>query len=567
MVKKEKTKKKLDPNCLHVIPFGGCGEFGMNVTAYIFMKKLFVVDAGSMFPAPHHLGVHCIIPEFDSLLRKYKGVEAYFITHGHEDHIGSLPFLYKKWPAPIYATRWTVELIKKKFKEFNLHSRDIHLVEPGQVVEARPLKVRYFHVNHSIPDACSLLIKTQNDKYKVFHTGDFKIDPTPVGTHAVDLLELEEIGREGVDLLVTDSTNAHSPGPSPSEASVYKPLEKIILDAPGRVFITTFSSNLWRLKVIIDICIKNKKKLAIFGRGLQNCLQLGIDLNYIDVPSELIVKQSEFLRTDSKKVVCVLSGSQGEPRSVLMRVSEKEHPQIKLNSSDVIIFSARAIPGNEKSINIMCNKILKQGAQIIEAKTHKDIHVSGHGYQEDIKTFIKLLKPTHYLPVHGTYSHLKSNLNISTSLDYSNEEATLIENGDILKLSPSQNEIIGRADIELLYVDNFTFEPMEKSVLNQRLKIGELGLLIVTGAFSKKLKSFVTNPRITLQGFQLPDGLEEESWSQNISYLLEQHIDRWIENNFLNISSLEDEARSWLRRKSQKDFKKKPVVLVNFSFI
>ncbi|MDD9950324.1 MAG: ribonuclease J [Zetaproteobacteria bacterium] len=520
--------RKLDPNKMHVVPFGGCSEFGMNATAYLYQRKLYLVDAGILFPDPQMLGVSSILPDFGKLFRSRKPVAAYIITHGHEDHIGAVPYLYERWPAPVYATPWTYELLKRKFEELRLPFDDLHMVKVGSTAKVGPLKVEYIHVNHSIPDAASLYITVKN--HKIFHTGDFKIDPTPVGCPPVSLDKLKEVGKKGVDLLIADSTNAHKSGPSPSEMSVKEPLADILRGAKGRVLLTTFASNLWRLKVIADLCAELGKKLAIAGRGMANCLELGKQLGYIHFQDDLIVPLDRIKSVPNHKLVILISGSQGEDRSALTRVARGQHRQLKINEGDLVLFSSRAIPGNEKSIFMLYDILKKQGARVISAADRPDIHVSGHAYGGDLEAFIKCLKPRHYLPVHGTFSHLQSNWKIGEGFQDLKHSRTLIQNGDVLTVSSTEcPKVVGNMDIGTTYIDRNSLLPLDVEVASERHRVGEIGALIISGAYSIKHRSFKQSPRVQVVGVAGPIGLKVNEWQDEMGYWLEEKIEQWSE--------------------------------------
>lgn len=552
-------KSELDPDKLHIIPFGGCGEFGMNMTAYILKKKLFLVDVGLLFPDQRKLGVSSIIPSIDKFIDSFGKVEAYLITHGHEDHIGALPYIYRRWPAPIYATPWTCGLIKKKFEEKRLSVKHIRKVLAGQTVKAPPLSIRYIHVNHSIPDACALWIQSEHDS--VFHTGDFKIDPKPVGTRPINLKELEKIGQAGVDLLIADSTNAQSPGPSPAESSVIKPLEKLIRQADGRVILTTFASNLWRLKLIADICKRLGKKVLVSGRGIHNCYEMGVELKLFRWPEGILINESQLKNIPDRKVVILSSGSQGEFRSSLYRIANQEHRAIRIKSGDTVIFSARIIPGNERSILTLTDLLRKQGAHILTTRHHPEIHVSGHAYEDDLKKVLRLLRPKHYLPVHGTFSHLKANAELGEKLNYRDGRHTLIENGDILRLYRKRAKIVGHVDISQQYVDQDSHMPMSWETLRERLRIGEFGLAIISGVFSKKRERFTAGPDLFLQG--IPNSPEESlsRWTQKASLHIQGEIEKWLDHNDPDEEKINHQCCLILRRLLSDHMKKNPVII------
>ena len=557
--------KKLNARELHIIPFGGCGEFGMNMTAYILKRKLFIVDAGIMFPDPRTLGVASLIPACSEFFHFYGRVEAYFITHGHEDHIGALPYIFRDWPAPLYASPWTCALIKRKFNEANLDDKLIHEVKPGHIVKAPPLQVKYIHVNHSIPDACALQISSGDQT--VVHTGDFKIDATPIGTSPIDLGELEQIGDDGVDLLIADSTNSMSPGPSPSESSVVKPLEECIGRAQGRVFITTFASNLWRLKAVVDVCASLGKRLAISGRGIADCLALGEQQEKFAWPPGVFIELSKIRSIPDNKLVFIISGSQGESRAALSRISRDEHKFLKIQEGDLVIFSARAIPGNEKPILSLIDELRKRKAQIITAKENPAIHVSGHAYAGDLKTFLSLLRPRHYLPVHGTFSHLLANNSIGRDMRYSAKERTQIEDGDILLVNGDQPKVVGTIVAEHNFIDQDSRVELSWDTLRERLRIGELGLAILGGVFSNKLGSFVSGPEISFQGLQLPDYIDEAQWIEATCYKIESRLDSWLEKNSLSEDEFMNQGRLILRRALADVLYKKPVVICKVYFV
>ena len=552
-------KSDLEPDKLHIIPFGGCGEFGMNVTAYILKRKLYLVDVGLLFPDPGKLGVSSIIPSVDRFIKTFGKVEAYFITHGHEDHIGALPYVYQKWPAPVYATPWTCELIKRKFNEKGLAPRHIRKVLAGQTVKASPLSVRYVHVNHSIPDACALWIKSAHDS--VFHTGDFKIDPAPVGTRPVNLKEWEKIGEAGVDLLIADSTNAQSPGPSPAESSVIKPLENILKRAKGRVILTTFASNLWRLKIIADVCKRLGKKILVSGRGIQNCYEMGVALKLFRWPEGVLISDNQLRNTPEHKVVILSSGSQGEFRSSLQRIASQEHRSIRIKPGDTVVFSARIIPGNERSILTLTDQLRKQGAEILTTRHHPEIHVSGHAYEEDIRKIIRALKPRHYLPVHGTFSHLKANAEVGEKLSYTEGRHTLIENGDILRLYRKKARVVGQIEVQQQFVDQDSYFTMSRETLRERLRIGELGLALISGVFSKKRERFISGPDVMLQGLALPPDVTEARWLRQAGRHIESEMEKWLDRYPPEEEKLNQQCRVLLRRHLAEIINKKPVII------
>lgn len=559
--------RKLDPNKIHVVPFGGCSEFGMNATAYLYQRKLYLVDAGILFPDPKMLGVASVLPDFGKFFKTQKPVAAYVITHGHEDHIGAVPYLYERWPAPIYATPWTIELLKRKFEELRLPFDDLHTVQVNSSVKVGPLKVEYIHVNHSIPDACSLYITTKN--HKIFHTGDFKIDPTPVGCPPVSLEKLKSVGKQGVDLLISDSTNSHKPGPSPSELSVKQPITDLLREAKGRTYITTFASNLWRLKVIADVCAELGKKVVISGRGMANCMELGKQLGYIHFQDDLLLPIDRIKSVPDHKVVVLISGSQGEERSSLTRVARGDHRQLKINKGDLVMFSSRAIPGNEKNIFMLYDSLKRQGARVMSAQEHPEIHVSGHAYGGDLETFISCLKPKHYLPVHGTFSHLQSNWNIGGGYKEIKNSRTLIQNGDMLELSSTeQPKVVGNMEIGTTYIDRNSLLPLDVDIAKERHRIGEIGALIISGAFSIKQRSFKQSPKVQVVGIAGPIGLKQNEWQDEMGYWIEEKVEQWGEKQrHIDERLLEKRLRQLMTQYCISTVSYKPEIFIHTSIV
>lgn len=550
----------------HIIPFGGCGEFGMNMTAFIEKNRLYVIDSGILFPDPRKLGISSIIPAVSDFFAYFNKVTAYFITHGHEDHIGSLPYIFKKWPAPIYASPWTCKLIERKFKEHNLETTLLHEVSLGSTVKLDQITVKYIPVNHSIPHACSLYIQTP--QIKLFHTGDFKIDHTPVGEPPIDLDILSKIGEQGVDLLIADSTNAHKAGPTPSESSIIPNLENIIKNQKGRLFITTFASNLWRLKIIADLCGKLNKKLLVLGRGMKNTFEVGQELNLFQFKPGVLIDEHKLKHYEPSELVILTSGSQAEFRSALPRIAQGEHKYIKFTEGDLIIFSSRIIPGNEKSIYAMTDLIKKSSAKIMSGTDSQTIHVSGHGYQEDLQRFIERLKPKHYLPVHGSFSHLMANKDFSSQLNISDKNSTLISNGDILTQTEDKSfEIIGSIDLSQNYIDQDSKVVLDWETLRERLRIGEYGLATMTGIYSKQNTCFIEGPDIVLHGIEDPLKWQHETWLERARSRVEKKLNHTLKNNEVNSKTISEQGRIALRKYLTELYIKKPIVFCKFYVI
>lgn len=550
---------------IHLLPIGGVGEFGMNMMGVYYNKNLYIIDAGVLFPDERKLGITSIIPSVDDVFKETKGVSAYIITHGHEDHIGALPYLLPKWPAPIYATPWTAVLIRRKLEKFNLlEHAEIITVMPGDHAKFGALSFEYFQVHHSIPDACSLIIRTPD--VTVFHTGDFKIESDKSQQKPMNFSRLQSIGEEGVDLLLVDSTNAAKEGVSGDEISVKKPLKNIIKNAPGRTFISTFASNLFRLATIADICAEEGKKLVISGRSLANTFENAEKLGYYNPAHHLILSEDDMHQYDDKDLVILASGSQGEWRSVLYRMAYKEHKRLIVKDTDSFVFSSRVIPGNEKSILNMTASIEKQGGTIISPRDFPGIHVSGHACQDEIIKLIDLLQPKKYLPVHGGFSQLLRNKGLAVSKNISIIEGDIIEDGSPLLVTKDAVTALDVVPMEKEFVDQDSYIPLSYTIMRERLRIGDSGLAVISGVFNSKKKTWSSGPSITLKGLDTKYNVELTKWLKEQESLVAKEVIKNHNHQVSDLATLNESARISLRRLLFQYFKKKPVVIPQIWF-
>lgn len=544
-----------------IIPFGGCGEFGMNITIYQYKNLTFAVDAGVIFPDQRKLGISAVVPDMNYFKSLFPRIDAFIITHGHEDHIGALPYFQRAMPAPIYATPWTVELISSRFKQMGLFDKaKIHTVLAGEKVSFSDIQFEYIHVNHSIPDACSLLIKTPHES--IYHTGDFRFDKNPPDGKKVDFEYLKQIGKEGVSLLLSDSTNAKSLGESLSESNVHKPLDKLIKSAKGRVFLTTFASNFWRLRTIYRICKNRNKKLFIAGRSIEKTFEIATKLKMFKGGEGVFVTEDKLKSIPEENLVILTTGSQGEIRAALSRIASREHRHFKVNKNDTLIFSSRVIPGNEKSIFHISSEFEKYGATVITGREMPDIHTSGHAYQNELKKLITLLKPKNYLPVHGTFSHLTTNQKLASEVTIPKDEGTPISNGDVLLVKGNKVSLIGSHDTQRMYVEADSQLTISHDNLQQRLKIGEQGLVIISGIINGKSNKFKIGPNLRFIG--LPEA-SEVLISQTKKYIL-QDLQKNQNDLDLTKEELSEIVRISARRTLTNFYRKKPVVIPEIIF-
>ncbi len=539
--------------------FGGCGEFGMNATGYYHRGRLWLVDCGLVFSEPFQLGVESGIPAIDSWIEELGGIHAYLITHGHEDHIGALPYFLAKWNAPVYGTEWTLSLIREKTARQRLGGIDLRSVKGGDSIIDGDLRHRWVHVNHSIPMACSLVLDFSSRR--IFHTGDFKIEPDNPYDKPYDLAELKSIGDLGIDLLVSDSTNATTQGHCPGESTVIPVLERVISQSPGRTFFTTFSSNLWRIRSVIDVCRKLGRPVAISGAGIKKVIQLGLEHNLLGDISHL-ASEEDATRMNAKDLVVLISGCQGEYRAALTRLIQGEHAHFQLNPDDTIVFSSRVIPGNEKSVLKLINRCVAQNIRVVSSRHEPGIHVSGHAYQEELKILLNSLQPRSYIPVHGNFAHLKANASLS---DQKSIHTLDVQNGSVIKLGAKGAEDLGVIEIQRDFVDSWSMLPISYETLRDRLRIGENGLAVLSGVFSTFEGHWLSGPSLQVIGLPRPRGAkDDQSWQKHIEKELKQIMERTAGGD---PDTWQEQLRVSTRRFLADHFVKKPVVISVVQFV
>lgn len=551
------------PGTVRIIPFGGCGEFGMNMTGYICEDRLYLVDAGVSFPDPSKLGVEAIFPDLTEWISQFGGVYAYIITHGHEDHIGALPYMLERWPGPVYATPWTAELLHSKLSRRGVGLRyPIHKVNPGDKVKCEDFSIEYVPFNHSIPGACGLMIR--QGKFNIFHTGDFKFDFTPILEKPVDLDYLKKLGKEGIQVLLADSTNSHIPGYCPSEQSVIEPLKEAFESGgDGAVVVTTFSSNFWRIKTILDICKESDRKVVILGGGVETALKVASAAGVWEAPPGLIIDAGEISGFERRKICVIATGSQGEWRSALMRLAKGEHRSFSICPGDLVIFSSRTIPGNERVIQYMMSLLERRGARIFSARNNPQIHVSGHGYREELRELLKALRPKNFVPVHGTFSHLTSNSLIPDEIQLEDSRSFVIENGDVIDVNTSGINISDRIDIDHFFVDSESYSLLQHETLRERLRIGELGLVVVAVACDFDSEEMIGEPQIEWHGLAPRDNGDIKAFERELLSAAKSGFKQHFASREKTRPDLEESVRVEVRRKLFHLLRKKPVVICN----
>jgi len=497
---------------LKMIPLGGLSEIGKNMLVMEYENDIMVIDAGLMFPSEEMLGIDLVIPDISYLTENRDKIRGIVITHGHEDHIGALPYLLPQLGnVPIYATKLTQGLIRVKLKEGKaLKEAKLTVVSPGEQITLGKFRVEFFPVCHSIPDAVGLIIYTPLGI--IVHSGDFKLDHTPVSGKPTDLSRLAQLGAQGVLLLLSDSTYAELPGYTPSEKVVGETLDHIMADAPGRVIVTTFSSLISRVQQVIDAAAKHERRVFIVGRSMTDTAHMALELGYLKAPDGILGRIDEARGLPPNKIVFVTTGSQGEPTSALVRMANRDHPQVHIHSGDTIVISATPIPGNEAVVNQTVDSLFRQGAQVLYDKVAQ-VHVHGHGSQEELKLIINLVKPRFFVPVHGEYRHLSLHAKLAQSIGIPKDRIFLLEDGDVLEVGSQSARKAGRVSSGNVYVDGLSVGDVGGVVLRNRRMLSKDGIVVAIIAINRQTGKLAARPDIVTRGFvdtrEFKDMIEE----------------------------------------------------------
>ncbi|EHL14929.1 hypothetical protein HMPREF9630_00972 [Peptoanaerobacter stomatis] len=456
---------------------GGLNEIGKNMTVIEYKNEMIIIDCGLIFPEDEMLGIDIVIPDITHLIKNKDKIKAMLVTHGHEDHIGAIPYFLKKLNIPIYTLPFTMGLIELKLKENAITGVDLNVIQPNQKINLGVFTAEFIRVNHSIPDSCSIALHT--DAGTIFHTGDFKIDFTPIDNVRTDLNKIADIGQKGVLLMLGESTNVERPGYTESESSVGTTLTQIFSSVENnRIFIATFASNVHRLQQIIDAAYKNHRKVAVSGRSMANILAVASELGYLKIPENTYIELRDINKYEDNELVIITTGSQGEPLSALTRMAKMEHRQIEIRKGDVVVFSAHPIPGNEKLVSKVINELFERGAKVIY-DTISEIHVSGHARQEELKLMLSLVKPKYFIPIHGERRHLIQHRDMSIKMGVEEDNAFLLSNGDVLEIDKNEAKIASKVQSGNILVDGLGVGDVGNIVLRDRKHLSEDGLIIV----------------------------------------------------------------------------------------
>lgn len=556
MSSKKKTNIEAAPApTVKIIPLGGLEQIGMNITAFEYDDTIIVVDCGIAFPEDDMLGIDLVIPDVTYLKENIDKVKGFVITHGHEDHIGALPYILNDVPVNVYATRLTIGLIENKIKEHPVPRKvKLKTVTYGQNINLGSFRVEFIRTNHSIADAAALAIHSPAGT--VIHTGDFKVDYTPVYGETIDLCRFAELGKKGVLALMCDSTNAMRPGFTMSERTVGRTFDTIFAEnSVNRIIVATFSSNVDRVQQIINSAEKYGRKVVIEGRSMVNVISTAIELGYITVKDTTIIPIESMKSYPDDKLVLITTGSQGEAMAALSRIASNIHKKVSIKPGDVVIFSSSAIPGNEKNISKVINELSMKGARVI----YQDAHVSGHASQEEIKLIYSLTKPKYAIPVHGEYRHLATHRDLAITMGIPKENVFILTSGDVLSLSENTAKVVGRVPVGGLMVDGLGVGDVGNIVLRDRQMLSENGLIMVVMAFERETGELLSGPDIISRGFVYMR--ESEELIDELTEVVNQTLDECMIRNISDWSKIKAKIRDNLSDYLWKRMRRSPVIL------
>ncbi len=543
---------------IKVIPLGGLHEIGKNMTVFECVNDAIILDCGMAFPDDDMPGVDIVIPDITYLHKIADKIRGVFLTHGHEDHIGALPYVLKEFNVPVFGTRLTLGILENKLKEHGiLRSCNLNTLEAGETISLGEFKVEFIHTNHSIADAVAIALHTPAGV--LLHTGDFKIDPTPIDGDMIDLARIGELGNKGVLALFSDSTNADHPGYTMSESTIGKTFDTLFeRGSDKRIIVATFASNIHRVQQIIDTAVKYGRKVAVSGRSMINVLNAAIELDYMSIPKNTLIDIDEVNRYPKEKIVIVTTGSQGETMSALSRIAFSAHKKINIEPTDMVIISANPIPGNEKAVSNVVNELLKHGAEVVHEK-QDNVHVSGHACQQELKIILSLAKPNFFIPVHGECRHLYRHRELALQTGMDSKNIFMLEIGKVLELSPTDGKIIGTVPSGKVLVDGLGVGDVGNIVLRDRKHLAEDGIIIVVLTIDKASGTCCAGPDIISRGFVYVR--ESEDLMDAVQAVATEVVDRCTQGENFDWSTLKNgvknEVGSFLFNKT----KRRPMIL------
>ncbi len=546
MVKNAKVK---------VIPLGGLNEIGKNLTVIESSKDIVILDCGIAFPDEEMLGVDLVIPDISYLVKNKKKIRGIVLTHGHEDHIGALPYVLKEIDVPVYGTKLTIGLVECKLKEHNLLSKvKLNKVVPGDRVKLGEITAEFIRTNHSIADAVAIALHTPAGI--ILHTGDFKIDTTPVTGPMIDLARFGELGRQGVTLLMSDSTNAERPGYTMSESTVGDTFDDIFkAHTKSRIIIATFASNIHRVQQIIDAAAKYGRKVAVSGRSMENVVRVAMELGYIKVDKNVMIDLDDIKKYNREHTVIITTGSQGEPMSALHRIAYSDHRKVEIKEGDLVVVSANPIPGNEKLISRVINELFRKGAEVI----YEDVHVSGHACQEELKLVLGIVKPKFFMPVHGEYRHLICHAKLAQKVGIPENNIIISQIGKILELTKEKAKLNGSVTSGRVFIDGLGVGDVGNIVLRDRKHLSQDGLIVIVVTVSHNITEVVAGPDVISRGFVYVR--ESEDLMETVKTIAKDTMDKCIAEGIKDWSTLKNEVRSNVFSYLSQTTKRHPMIL------
>ncbi|WP_084822157.1 ribonuclease J [Paraclostridium benzoelyticum] len=529
---------------LKVIPLGGLGEIGKNITVIEYKDEIIIIDGGLSFPDEDMYGVDLLIPDISYLIENKDKVKGMFVTHGHEDHIGAIPYILKQINMPVYGTKLTIGLIENKLREHNiLDICTLNSVEDKQLIQLEYFKIEFISVTHSIADACAICIHSPIGV--ILHTGDFKVDYTPIDGRRMDLESISKIGKKGVLLLLADSTNVERKGHSLSEKTIGETLDRIFNGKKGRIIVATFASNIHRMQQIVNASVANNRRVVFSGRSMENVSAVAIELGYLNIPDGYKISIDEMENYNNDEITIITTGSQGEAMAGLARIAFDTHKKIKIKNNDLFIISASPIPGNDKLISKVINQLYRKGAEVIY-KDLEAVHVSGHAYQEELKLIHTLVHPKFFMPVHGEYRHLVHHKNLAVKLGIKKENVFILDNGEVVELNKKTAKKNGKIRVGTVYVDGIGVGDVGNIVLRDRKYLAENGMMTIVIGIDKESKSIVAGPDIITRGFIY--AREATDLIDDVKAIVLNEVEKCLENDILEWSVMKSRVKKAVDR-------------------